>query len=96
MEWIEIRHTAKKWFEEGRNRDASHLIINYSTSECRYYPVFVFPDQDVEFEVIKSLYPGGSDNGDLMVGVLSLLDDMDVQINTVLRPMGLVVSRVEN
>lgn len=91
MEWMDRCQKAKEWFKSGHDRGASHLIIFYTEQE--YHPYFVFPEQDIELEVIKLLH--NKLYNARMIGVLSLCDDIKC-VDVIFRPSSMAVSRVEN
>lgn len=93
MKCLKSQPKAKEWIAEGLDRGASHLIVLYNTLESEYTPAFVFPEQDIEFEVVRLIE---NSNGNMMIGVICLYGHIDEQVETVLRPPHMVVSRIEN
>jgi len=94
MKWMEDCQAAKGWFEQGRNMGASHLIVFYNTLEQEHRPLFVFPEQDIELEVLKILRVCKGTNT-MMVGVLSLVEDVN-NVDAIFRPINVAISRIEN
>jgi hypothetical protein len=91
MEWMRRCQTAREWFKNGCDRGASHLVIFYDFLEKEYRPYFVFPEQEIEIEVIKII----NRTSCALVGVLSLSDDVTC-VDTIFRPISMAISRVEN
>ena len=83
--------TAREWFEIGKDVGASYLIIFYDLLEKEHRPNFVFPEQDIEFEVIKLTH---KDNI-ILSGIVYLFDNIK-SIDLIFRPTNMVTSRVEN
>lgn len=94
MNLPEMRQTAEKWAEDGIDIGASHLIVIYDVLNSEYRPLLVFPEQDVELEVVKILFH--SNNEYMLMAVLLLSNDVNSQLSESLKPLHMVVSRVEN
>jgi hypothetical protein len=75
----------REWVQEGKGRGASHLIIirdDYYDCES---PIFIFPEQDIQEEIIKAMQSGW------VVGVTILGEN-----STNLLTGPILVSRVEH
>jgi hypothetical protein len=94
MKWMEECQTAKEWFKQGNDLGASHLIIFYDEMENEHRPLFIFPEQDVEFEVL-SIIRRYKNKSTRMVGVVSLIESIE-NVEAVFRPMNVAISRIEN
>jgi hypothetical protein len=90
MKWVEMRGEAKAWFEKGVNQGASYMLVACNI-KGKYYPIFVFPEQDIEVEVVRFIK-----SKDTLLGVIILSDNPDHQINTILRPPNMITSKIEN
>ena len=55
----------KKWFEEGKEKGATHMIVVCDTFDWSDYPVYVMPGEDVGVELTKR-------NGENMAKVMEV------------------------
>ena len=81
----------KSLFTDGVGRDASFLIMGYDKHFKEEFPVYVFPEQDIEEEVLRLL-----DGGYEITLMLSLTRSFDEQLNMALVPLNRLISRIEN
>lgn len=86
-----LEREIRDWFIEGLAREAEYLMVVYDIPEQVCRPIFVYADQDVQDEVMRVVGDGYLK----LRSVLTLADDMEVQIKTA-ASMNIVVSRVEN
>jgi len=80
------------WFVEGIHRGARYMIVVFDQGEQEERPIFVFPEQDIQVEVVKQI----SSKLIQLRGVLDLIDDPLRQIAVINLPDNMVVSRVVN
>lgn len=95
MDWLEKKKFAETWFQEGTARGATHLLILYDVLLCEYRPVFIFPEQSVESEVMRMIFHNEKKE-DMLIAVIPLSEDMERQLLMAFKPIHMAVSRVEN
>jgi len=86
-----LEREIRDWFIEGLAREVEYLMVVYDIPEQICRPIFVYADQDVQDEVMRVVGDGRLK----LRSILTLADDMEVQIKTA-ASMNIVVSRVEN
>lgn len=86
-----LEQETRNWFMEGAARGAAYLITIYDNSEQIWRPVFVYPDQNVQGEIMRVVGDGRLKMG----SVLTLADDMESQVR-IAASANIVVSRIEN
>jgi hypothetical protein len=86
-----LEQETRNWFMEGVARGAAYLIMVHDNCEQIWRPLFVYPDQNVQHEVMRIV-------GDMrfrMGSVLTLTEDMESQVMFAVST-NVVVSRIEN
>lgn len=77
-----------RWLEDGKAQNATHVIIVCNTSDWKDYPVFVFPDENVQSKSEK--YGKNNSHGlpilvnsnmQKVMEVYSLLQDLGPQLD---------------
>lgn len=76
---------------DGAARGAAYLIVVYDNLEQIWRPVFVYPDQNVQSEIMRIV----GDARLRMGSVLVLADDMESQVR-IAASANIVTSRIEN
>jgi len=82
----------RDWFVEGIHRGARFVVVIYDELECMERPIFVFPEQNIQMEVVKQV----ADHTVKMVTVMDLLQDRREQIEAANLPREMVNSRKVN
>ena len=80
------------WFVDGVHRGARYMIIVFDKNELEERPIFVFPEQNIQKEVVKQIENVSVD----IKAVMDLLDDIDRQILSIIIPEDILVSKVVN
>ena len=86
-----LEQEIRNWFLEGVARGVAYLMVVYDNSEQIWRPIFVYPNQNVQSEVMRVV----SDGRLKMESVLTLADDMESQVK-IAASANIVVSRIEN
>ena len=86
-----LEQEIRNWFFEGAARGAAYLMVVYDNPEQIWRPIFVYPNQNVQSEVMRVV----SDGRLKMESVLTLADDMESQVK-IAASANIVVSRIEN
>ena len=67
----------KKWFEDGKKMNATHLIVFTDTFDWEDYPVYVMPNEDVR----RIISERGGNNMQKVTEVYDLTKEMVSQLN---------------
>jgi len=81
----------RKWFEVGKDRRAEYLIIVYDNYYQEERPVFVFPEQNIQHEVVLA-----NTEWTRVLYILCLLRDINEQIIMAMIPAYRAVSTIEH
>ncbi len=66
----------RRWLDEAREKDATHMIVAVDTFSYDDYPVFVTPGQDVRERVDEV----GAESMQRVMEVYSMAGDLDAQV----------------
>lgn len=78
----------RELFIDGKNRGAEYLIVIFDEYLQEERPIFVYPDQDIQCEVITA-----QANSRVLCS-LCLLRDIEEQIAMAMMPLHRIISRV--